>query len=172
MIVEEARLFATSAHKRQLRKYTGDPYIVHPAAVVEIVKGVWHTDEMLAAAWLHDTVEDTYVIHADIVKYFGHEIAELVEMLTDVSTPGDGNRAARRKIDLEHTAKANHDAATIKLADLIDNSSSILEHDLEFAKIYLKEKKALLHVLQHGDCALWQCANNIVSLSLASLEIE
>ncbi|VDZ55823.1 bifunctional (p)ppGpp synthetase II/ guanosine-3',5'-bis pyrophosphate 3'-pyrophosphohydrolase [Serratia odorifera] len=60
-LVERARRYATKAHAAidQRRKYTNAPYIVHPQAVVEIVRSVPHTDEMLAAAWLHDTVEDT-----------------------------------------------------------------------------------------------------------------
>ena len=58
-----ARLFATAAHAAvgQLRKYTHEPYIVHPAEVASIVKTVAHTEAMIAAAWLHDTVEDTGV---------------------------------------------------------------------------------------------------------------
>lgn len=60
-LVERARRYATKAHAAidQRRKYTNDPYIVHPQAVMEIVSSVPHSEEMLAAAWLHDTVEDT-----------------------------------------------------------------------------------------------------------------
>ena len=56
-----ARVFATTHHAAigQVRKYTGEPYINHPASVVELVRSVPHTEVMLAAAWLHDTVEDT-----------------------------------------------------------------------------------------------------------------
>jgi len=57
----KAKAFATKCHEdiKQVRKYTGEPYINHPAAVVEIVRSVPHTEAMLCAAWLHDTVEDT-----------------------------------------------------------------------------------------------------------------
>ncbi|GAG42563.1 unnamed protein product, partial [marine sediment metagenome] len=60
-IVFKAEKFATRKHAEinHVRKYTGEPYINHPKEVVEIIKTVDHTDEMLAAAWLHDTVEDT-----------------------------------------------------------------------------------------------------------------
>ena len=58
-IVERAREFATQAHEGQVRKYTGVPYIVHPIEVMEIVCTVEHDDAMLAAALLHDVVEDT-----------------------------------------------------------------------------------------------------------------
>ena len=56
-----AKKFATHAHGDQKRKYTLEPYIAHPAAVVELVRGVPHTEAMLCAAWLHDVVEDTPV---------------------------------------------------------------------------------------------------------------
>lgn len=159
-----AREFATAAHARIVhrRKYTGAPYIEHPAAVVELVRSVPHDAWMLAAAWLHDTVEDTGVSLATIREEFGREVADLVEMLTDVSKPSDGPRAIRKAIDRDHTAKACARAKTIKLADLIDNSASILERDPKFAKVYLEEKRLLLPVLVEGDAVLWARANGIV----------
>jgi (p)ppGpp synthase/HD superfamily hydrolase len=151
-----AKEFATRHHAavNHVRKYTGEPYIVHPEAVAAIVRKVPHTPEVLAAAWLHDTVEDTKATPEEILQAFGPEVAELVEMLTEVSRPTDGNRARRKQLDLEHTAKANPAAQTIKLADLIDNTRSILAHDSDFAVVYLREKAALLRVLTKGDPVL------------------
>lgn len=145
-----------------MRKYTGEPYINHPAAVVEIVRSVAHTEAMLAAAWLHDTVEDTNTTLQEVTELFGIQVGMFVEMLTDVSKPGDGNRAFRKSLDCEHLAKAMPPAKTIKLADLIHNSISILEHDEDFAKVYLKEKALLLQVLTEGDRELWKTAKAIV----------
>lgn len=155
--------FAAMAHGRigQVRKYTGEPYITHPAAVSELVRGIPHSAEMLAAAWLHDTVEDAGVSLDEIRNLFGSKVESLVEMLTDVSKPTDGNRQARKAIDREHTAKASPEAKTIKLADLIDNSRSIIERDPEFAKVYLHEKRLLLEVLREGDKTLWNMAYSI-----------
>ncbi len=163
-IVTKSKAFATERHAAigQVRKYTGEPYINHPSSVVELVKSVWHTDAMLAAAWLHDTVEDTETTIDEIEREFGIRVASYVDMLTDVSVPADGNRAVRKAIDREHTAKAHPDAKTIKLADLIDNSRSIVERDPEFAKVYLEEKRLLLEVLKDGDQTLWNIANEIV----------
>ena len=162
---EKARKFAEQAHSRlsQVRKYTGEPYITHPAAVVAIVRTVEHTDAMIAAAWLHDTVEDTDASLEEIEAEFGAEVAALVEQLTDVSKLPDGNRKARKAIDLAHTAKASTEAQTIKLADLIDNTRNIVERDPEFAKVYFKEKELLLEVLTEGDLALWKVAKGIAS---------
>ncbi|QQR40394.1 HD domain-containing protein [Devosia rhizoryzae] len=157
---QRARAFATAAHGSidQQRKYTGEPYIVHPLAVAEIVRTVAHSEEMIAAALLHDVVEDTPVTIEEIEAEFGPEVAELVGWLTDVSKPSDGNRRKRKHLDLLHTAKATPAAKTIKLADLIDNTKSIAKHDPSFWHVYRREKEALLEVLKEGDPVLWRLA--------------
>lgn len=162
---QRARAFSEAAHGRidQRRKYTNAPYATHPVAVAEIVRSVPHTEAMIAAALLHDTVEDTGVKLDEIRELFGDEVATLVEMLTDVSRPEDGNRAVRKAIDLAHTAKASPAAKSVKLADLIDNSSTIVQYDQEFARVYIREKRALLVVLKDGDPTLWARAMNIVA---------
>lgn len=159
-----ARLFATAWHESigQKRKYTGEPYINHPAAVAELVRGVTHDESMLCAAWLHDVVEDTPCTLEQVETEFGSDVASLVEQLTDASKPTDGNRATRKAIDREHTAKASPRAKTIKLADLIDNSRSILALDPDFARVYLREKERLLEVLIEGDQTLYSMAKEIV----------
>lgn len=155
-LVERARMFATAAHAAvgQLRKYTFEPYIVHPAEVAQTVAEVGGTPEMIAAAWLHDTVEDTGVTIELVRAEFGSEVSDLVGWLTDVSRPDHGNRAARKAVDRAHTAAAPAAAQTIKLADLIANTRSIVAHDPNFAKTYLEEKRLLLEVLTKGDAGL------------------
>jgi (p)ppGpp synthase/HD superfamily hydrolase len=145
-------------------------YINHPAAVVELVRSVPHTEAMIAAAWLHDTVEDTDATLKEVTELFGVEVGAFVEMLTDVSKPEDGNRAMRKAIDRDHTAKATSPAKTIKLADLIDNSHSIIERDPKFAKVYLKEKALLLEVLVGGDIRLLKQAQAIVDMYAHKLQ--
>ena len=162
-VVDKAMAFAIEAHKGQIRKYTNEPYVFHPMNVAKLVAQVTDDQEVIAAALLHDTVEDTDVTLEDIQHEFGGYIAAWVENLTDVSKPEDGNRAARKAIDRAHTAKALPPAKTIKLADLIDNSRSIVERDPEFAKIYMKEKRALLKVLKEGDAYLYEMAKMIVN---------
>lgn len=160
-IVREAKMFAFAAHtgRCQMRKYTNEPYIAHPEAVAKLVMSVPHTPEMLCAAWLHDVVEDTGVTNASIRHFFGPVIAEYVEWLSDVSKPEDGNRAVRKALDRDHIARCPFpDVKTVKLADIIDNTSSICKHDPKFAKVYLPEKKQLLEVLREGDPYLWNQA--------------
>jgi len=84
--------------------------------------------------------------------------------LTDVSKPEDGNRAVRKARDREHTAAAPAEAQTIKLADLISNSRSIMAHDPAFAKTYLEEKRLLLAVMTKGDPGLHSEASRYVGV--------
>lgn len=159
-LVQQARVFAIAAHSAvgQVRKYTGEPYHVHPAEVAWIVAQARGSDAQIAAAWLHDVVEDTHVTIQTIEQMFGTEIAQLVGWLTDVSTPQHGNRAERKAIDRAHTADAPTEAMLIKLADLISNTKSIVEHDPKFAKVYLAEKQLLLEVMTDADPMLWKRA--------------
>jgi len=162
--LDKAIQFATKAHEGQIRKYTGEPYIVHPLAVMEIVKTVNHTVEMLMAAVLHDTVEDCDVTIQDIDREFGPVVAQLVDELTDVSKPEDGNRAFRKGLDREHSAQASAQGQTIKIADLLDNTKSITEHDEHFAKVYMKEKALLLQLLDKADKILLKKAQKKVDI--------
>lgn len=162
-LIDSARAFASAAHKGQFRKYTGEEYIVHPAAVAELVSSVTDNADMIAAAWLHDTVEDCGVKNATLANNFGYAVADLVHWLTDVSKPEDGNREVRKTLDRIHISNASPDAQTIKLADLIDNSRSILEFDPGFAKVYMKEKTLLLRELYDGNLGLFIKAQNIVA---------
>ncbi len=155
-VTDKARVFATAAHAAvgQTRKYTGEPYVVHPIEVSELVASVGGTDAMVAAALLHDVLEDTGVTFDVLEAEFGSEVAELVLWLTDVSKPEDGNRSTRKALDRQHSAAAPAEAQTIKVADLISNTRSIVAHDPGFAKVYLEEKRLLLAVLTKADPAL------------------
>lgn len=161
---QKARDFAAAAHAAvdHKRKYTGEPYIVHPEEVAELVASVGGDEAMIAAAFLHDSVEDTEVTIEDINREFGRDVAELVEMLTDISRPEDGNRAKRKALDLIHTAGASARAKTIKLADLISNARDIGKHDPHFSKVYFAEKERLLEVLKEGHAGLYKMAMELV----------
>ncbi|EGW54647.1 HD domain-containing protein [Candidatus Endoriftia persephone] len=161
--VEKARAYATQAHARidQRRKYSNQPYDEHLKRVAELVEEVSDDPQMIAAAWLHDTVEDTPATHRDIEREFGAGVAQLVDELTDVSRPGDGNRALRKALDREHIARASVSAKTVKLADLIDNCRDICRHDPRFARVYLAEMEALLRVLQESNETLLKRAHKV-----------
>lgn len=160
--VEQALVFATAAHAGHTRKYTGQDYIVHPIAVAGLVSTVPHTDAMLAAALLHDTVEDAGVDLTQIREQFGPEVAELVDWLTNVSKPEDGPRAVRKAIDRQRKAGAPAQAQTLMLADIIDNGRTLAQHDPVFARVYLPEKTLLLDLLRAGDRSLWAQAHQVL----------
>lgn len=162
-IIRKAEVFATAAHAAvgQRRKYTGEPYIVHPREVSELVRSFGGDDAMIAAAWLHDVVEDTGVTLEDVGYHFGEDIFMLVYWLTDISKPEDGNREYRKGLDRAHTAMASGRAQTIKCCDLISNTSSIAEHDKDFARVYLVEKHKLLDVLHQADPNALLAARNV-----------
>lgn len=170
-LIKAATAFATMAHEGQWRKYTREPYIVHPKAVADIL--YTYTDaspHVLAAGLLHDVLEDTEVQESQLRREFGETIADLVLEVTDVSKPSDGNRAARKALDREHLMQASPEGKRIKLADLIDNTKTIVEYDPKFAKVYLAEKDALLPVLREGNAFLWYWAKEQVGTSRASLK--
>ena len=78
-IVAKASEFAAAKHEKQRRKYTDQPYFNHLAAVVRVLESNGVTDPTaLAAAYLHDTVEDTDATMQEIVAGFGADVAELV----------------------------------------------------------------------------------------------
>jgi len=164
-LIARARQFATEAHQRidQRRKYTNQPYQEHLKAVAELVAEVTDDAEMIAAAWLHDTVEDTPATFGDLERAFGRDVRDLVAQLTDVSRPADGNRTLRKAIDRNHAAEATPRAKTVKLADLIDNCRDICHHDANFGRVYLGEAAALLDVLGDGDARLYRRAQDTVA---------
>lgn len=172
-LVQRARQYATEAHQRidHHRKYSHQPYQVHLKAVAELVSRVRADPEMIAAAWLHDVVEDTPATFNDLEREFGQAVAGLVAELTDVSKPSDGNRAARKAMDRDHAARASARAMTIKLADLIDNCRDICKHDPRFAHVYVREKSLLLQVLTGGDAKLYALAQRTLRQCMDALGI-
>jgi (p)ppGpp synthase/HD superfamily hydrolase len=154
-LVDRARRFAERAHGAidHQRKYTGQPYTEHLARVAERVARVTSDASAVAAAWLHDVVEDTPATFSDVEHAFGPRVTELVRALTDVDR-AFGNRATRKAADRARLAQAPAAAQTVKLADLIDNAVDIAQNDPSFARVFLNEMGALLDVLTKGDAGL------------------
>ena len=163
-LVAHAHLFALRAHHGQQRKYTGEDYIVHPVEVMDIVMSVPHSEDMLCAALLHDVVEDCGVTLDEITEQFGFAVEDLVFWLTDPpAVKGGPNRAERKRMTRERYSIAPPQAQTIKCADIISNTQSIVEHDPDFAVVYLSEMRALLEVLDRADPTLLARARALVS---------
>ena len=152
-IIDKAQMFAAGAHAGagQKRKYTGEDYITHPIAVAEIVRNNGGTDEMIAAAMLHDTIEDTQVTFGHIFSMFGDRVAEMVDALSNKAKPEDGSRETRFFINVRALReRLDMQSRVIKLADLIHNTQSITKYDQKFAAQYLAEKAFMLSVIFRG----------------------
>ncbi len=171
-IAFEAMCYAREAHAGQRRKYTNAPYFDHLAEVVGISMSVgWHhvsihPDAAMAVAWLHDAVEDQGKTLGEIHGLFGDKVAEGVALLSDLET---GNRAARKAASRARLAAAPGWVQTIKLADLISNTHSIVEHNPSFARVYLAEKIELLKVMRRGDPRLHRMAEQIARAGMLKI---
>jgi (p)ppGpp synthase/HD superfamily hydrolase len=160
----EAMEFARSVHANQKRKYTGAPYFDHLAEVAGIVASVAQdeveedSEYMIAVAWLHDCVEDQNVTVNTLANKFGITVSAGVFALSDLEK---GNRATRKRLSRERLANAPGWVQTIKCADLISNTSSIVQHDKDFAKVYLEEKRLLLNMMTKADRRLWEIAYSL-----------
>jgi (p)ppGpp synthase/HD superfamily hydrolase len=160
------------AHGDQKRKYTNEPYAVHPLSVARMVAEHGGTEDMICAALLHDVVEDTSYRDRDVLNVFGANVCSLVMECTEISRPEDGNREARKAMDRAHFASASPEGQTIKLADLVDNSRTILLHDKDFAKVFFREKQALLAVMTRGDGRLYHQAMRAIEEFFANQEVK
>lgn len=167
-VVAKAAVFAMEAHIGQKRK-DGADYWRHLASVADLVRWAGLDDEVIAAAWLHDVLEDTSVQYSAISAEFGPRIALLVAEVTDAAKPEDGNRAVRVAINRAHLAKASPDGMSLKLADLIDNTQTIVRVDPNFARVYLREKELLLPHLFKGNSKLYDRACDVLFIALESL---
>lgn len=164
---------ATCAHRKQVRKYTNEPYINHCLEVAGLVcdLGGTHSPDMVKAAWLHDTIEDTDVTADEIYEVFGRNVWRLVLGLTDSAPLSLGNRAKRKAYERDRLAAESSDVQTIKCCDLISNTRSIVQHDPEFAKVYLVEKRNLLEVMTRASGAARSYAFDVLKQAEEALKI-
>lgn len=127
-LLDRAIIFAVKAHAGTERRGKGFPYIVHPMEAMEIVATMTPDLELLAAAALHDTVEDTDVTVEQICQEFGERVASLVAAESDVVMEGisdEDSWHARKQAAIDRLAKAPHDAKIVALGDKLSNMRAI-----------------------------------------------
>ena len=127
-LLDRAIVFAVKAHAGTERRGKGFPYIVHPMEAMEIVATMTPDQELLAAAALHDTVEDTDVTIDQIRAEFGDRVASLVEAESDVMVEGvseEDSWHARKQAAIDRLARAPHDAKMVALGDKLSNMRAI-----------------------------------------------
>ncbi len=172
--------FAARAHGTQTRRYTLDLYIVHPVRVMELCAGFTTDMPILAAALLHDVLEDTPVNEEELHTYLkslmdaqtARKTLELVIDLTDVYTKDNYpelNRRERKNREVERMSRTAPGAQTVKYADIIDNSIEIVQHDRSFAGVFLHECRRVLQVMPSGNPELYTRAKETVNTSLRLL---
>jgi (p)ppGpp synthase/HD superfamily hydrolase len=179
-ILEEIKQFADKAHGNQMRKYSPDRYIVHPIRVMETCMHYDPRLPVLAAALLHDVLEDTEVNEYGL-KLFLDKVMEpgqaartlqLVKELTDVFTKEDypiWNRKKRKAKELERIRYISPAAQTIKYADILDNSKEIVTEDPQFAPRFLSECLAILKTAQMGNPDLYRQVLEVVYTGLDTI---
>lgn len=127
-LLDRAIMFAVRAHAGTERRGKGFPYIVHPMEAVEIVATITPDQELLAAAALHDTVEDTDVTIEQIRDEFGDRVASLVGSETDVVFEGRSEKDSwhdRKQAAIDRLAKVSYDAKIVAMGDKLSNMRAI-----------------------------------------------
>lgn len=174
-------LFAIKWHGDQKRKYTGLPYWTHLVGVAYIVYKTTKDETSTVVALLHDIKEDTKCtdLHLDrflnefYAPYIVEKIIKGVEALTDeyvrIAYP-ELNRKKRKALEAERLGNTEPWIQTIKYADLIHNTRSIVKYDKDFSVVYLKEKEVLLNAMRKGDAGLY--AKAVLSLLNAQEKLK
>ncbi|MCR5013726.1 MAG: HD domain-containing protein [Bacteroidales bacterium] len=119
-LFDRAAIFAVKAHQGTERRGKAYPYIIHPMEAASIVATITNDQEMLAAALLHDTVEDTEVTLAQIREEFGDRVAELVNHETAPSSE-ELTWRQRKEIQVKQLIAAPHDSKVVALGDKLSN---------------------------------------------------
>lgn len=146
-LLDRAIIFAVRAHAGTERRGKGFPYIVHPMEAVEIVATMTSDQELLAAAALHDTVEDTYVTIEQIRTEFGERVASFVAVESDEPhqrRDSVENWRARKQAAIDRIASASHDAKIVALGDKLSNMRAI-------ARDYAQQGDALWDLFHAKD---------------------
>lgn len=150
-IILKAAALAARAHAGVPRKHTGFPYIYHPARVagrVGILPGA--TEEMVAAAYLHDVLEDTTVTRAEIEEATNAQVGFYVDCMTNRSKGSGLSRAERKALDRKHLAEIPSEIKLIKAIDRIDNLLEMSGATTDFKRLYSEESLLLADVLGTG----------------------
>ena len=146
-LLDRAIIFAVKAHHNTERRGKGFPYIVHPMEAVEIVATMTSDQELLAAAALHDTVEDTDVTIEQIRAEFGDRVASLVAAESDEphqSRDSIENWRARKQAAINRLSCGSRDAKMVALGDKLSNTRAI-------ARDYAEQGDKLWNIFHSND---------------------
>ena len=133
-LIDRAIRYATEAHEGVNRKGSTLPYILHPLEAMTIVGTMTSDQELMAAALLHDVVEDAGITIEDISREFGPRVAELVEAETDIEVPGMSHVESwqqRKQATIDRLATASRDTQMVALGDKLSNMRAMARNQRE-----------------------------------------
>lgn len=165
-LYELALRIACNAHKEQFRKYTFEPYILHPIDVAEMLRKHEMPIHVIAAGVLHDVAEDTDFTIEVIRSFFGDQVTEIVRGVTNTCNDKTLPRAERFWYNLANLWQASGESHTVKYADIISNLRNFHEVNPEFKERYAAEKSIVLEHIKHGDPELYDQAREIVKSNI------
>ena len=168
-IIFEAAAFAARAHQHQLRKDRETPYVSHPYRVCLVVRHVFGIDDprILAAALLHDTIEDTTTDYDDLIERFGEDVARWVATVSkDPRIEFEAREAKYREV----LAAADWQAKVVKLGDLYDNLGDCLHFPPKGQRKTATKARLYLAAVLEGLPPEAQRAVRLVEERLVALE--
>ena len=179
-ILKKIAAFADKAHGNQKRKYAAERYIEHPLRVMRICKSYGYSLPVLAAAILHDVLEDTDITPKQLKDFLltvlketdADHTLDLVIELTDVYTKHQYpvfNRGKRKSMEADRMEMISAEAQTIKYADIIDNAREITEYDPDFAPVFLRECRILIQKMKNGNTNLREDAIEVLKKGIKHL---
>ncbi len=165
-LLDKAIVFAVKAHRNTERRGKGFPYVVHLMEAVEIVATMTSDQELLAAAMLHDTVEDTDVTIEDIRHEFGERIAALVNAETDSYPEGVSEEASwkgRKEAAIHRLRNVSKEGKIVALGDKLSNMRAI-------ARDFARQGDGLWNIFHVKDKALHEWHYRALAEALSDLQ--
>ncbi len=177
--------FVKEKHSTQVRKYTGEPYFNHLLEVASMVDdcfpyafeiGLLH-DILEDWQYTNCTMEDLYHglidcgYHEQVTEYICNCVDDLSDVYTHDMFP-EINRQSRKKMEAERLWTIHPNSQSVKYCDLINNTSSIVQHDPKFAVVYLQEKEYILTGMTAGDPLLLKRCQDTLLLAKSQLFID
>lgn len=161
-LIEQAKQFAIARHEGH--QYGSHPYSFHLEMVALIAKANGADEEQIAAAWLHDSIEDAGVTYEDISQRFGVKVADIVWALT-----GIGQTRLERVLDAVEKIERTPGAGLVKLADRFANvSTSITDHQSRFARRYVSEHPLMRAIFP--ECELKDRLDKLIAVAKHALQ--
>lgn len=163
MLTNIAKFAATQAHSGQVRKYTNEPYVNHPIRVAEWLANFNASEDVVAAAYCHDVLEDCDVSFEALEMAVGSRVAGLVLEVTNATYPEGTPRIEKYWGNIGKLLSASAGAQTLKCADIFDNCKDVYELDPSYAARYIAEKFFLVRLFTRAQGDVRTATLNLLS---------